>query len=374
MLRLTNEGCRARRERLLNTSHVDVIVVNNPRHILYFCGLFVHPLLLSAWGLHSLLIDASTGATTLIVHSGVADQAQSAHVDTVKSYKWYDGGSASAVSGDLFGLGVDALVGALQPYTGKRVGYERGWLPFGVDVSNGVDVTGAIAALRRHKDQDEIALIHECIHVTEVGHRAAREAVRVGARELDVYHAVQAAIEDTFGQAVYLMGDFVGGTRAQKIGGFASDRRLRTGEVMILDVFPIVNGYRADFTATIATTPDVSARQLRLDAALHEAMEAAEALLAPNARAADVYHAVRAVLSAHGFADAFPHHAGHGLGLDHPEAPFLVPSSTETLVIGDVVTVEPGAYGADFAGRIEHNYLITETGCQRLTQHKTSLF
>ena len=57
-------------------------------------------------------------------------------------------------------------------------------------------------------------------------------------------------------------------------------------------------------------------------------------------------------------------------GLAHPEAPILVPESTDVLVAGDVITLEPGAYSEGIGGmRIEHNYLITPTGYERLSNH-----
>ena len=73
----------------------------------------------------------------------------------------------------------------------------------------------------------------------------------------------------------------------------------------------------------------------------------------------------------YGFGDGFPHHAGHGLGLGHPEAPFFVPQSDEELMVGDVVTLEPGCYGPDCSGRIEHVFWITENGPEQLTRHDT---
>ena len=73
-----------------------------------------------------------------------------------------------------------------------------------------------------------------------------------------------------------------------------------------------------------------------------------------------VYEAVRDVFDRAGVAEHFPHHAGHGLGLTHPEAPYFVRQADETLLAGDVVTLEPGLYVAGIGGiRIEHNYLIT---------------
>jgi Xaa-Pro aminopeptidase len=75
-----------------------------------------------------------------------------------------------------------------------------------------------------------------------------------------------------------------------------------------------------------------------------------------------------------GVAEHFPHHAGHGLGLSHPEAPYFVRRATETLVAGDVVTLEPGLYVSGVGGiRIEHNYLVTATGYERLSDHVIAL-
>jgi Xaa-Pro aminopeptidase len=48
--------------------------------------------------------------------------------------------------------------------------------------------------------------------------------------------------------------------------------------------------------------------------------------------------------------------------------------STESLLAGDVMTLEPGLYVAGVGGmRIEHNYLITESGFERLSNHVIAL-
>ena len=65
-----------------------------------------------------------------------------------------------------------------------------------------------------------------------------------------------------------------------------------------------------------------------------------------------------------------PGHAGHGVGLMHPEAPFFVARSPETLIGREVVTIEPGIYEKGICGiRIEHNYHITDTGAEQITNH-----
>ena len=62
------------------------------------------------------------------------------------------------------------------------------------------------------------------------------------------------------------------------------------------------------------------------------------------------------------------------IGLGHPEPPFLVPESSDTLLAGDVLTLEPGLYRAGIGGmRFERNYLITETGYELLSKHRLTL-
>ncbi|MCX7011941.1 MAG: M24 family metallopeptidase, partial [Candidatus Sumerlaeota bacterium] len=83
---------------------------------------------------------------------------------------------------------------------------------------------------------------------------------------------------------------------------------------------------------------------------------------------------VRAAFAEAGEAELFPHHAGHGIGLNHPEAPHFIPNDPSPLVEGDVVTLEPGLYDPQAGGiRIENNYLITESGYRKLSNHRIGL-
>src|SRR5439155_25948664 len=92
-----------------------------------------------------------------------------------------------------------------------------------------------------------------------------------------------------------------------------------------------------------------------------QAMRAGEKELTAGREGRTVYGAVVDVFDRAGVAEHFPHHAGHGLGLTHPEAPFFVREANETLVVGDVATLEPGLYVPGVGGiRIEHNYLVTD--------------
>src|SRR2546430_2627883 len=168
--------------------------------------------------------------------------------------------------------------------------------------------------------------------------------------------------------------DFAVSPGPERRGGPPTGRVLAAGDMFILDYSVVIGGYRSDFTNTLVIGAEPNADQKRLYDLCVAAMAAGEKELKAGAACLTVYQAVRGAFEKAGMADHFPHHAGHGLGLTHPEAPYLVRHATEALLAGDVVTLEPGLYVPGVGGiRIEHNYLITPTGYERLINHTIAL-
>ena len=88
----------------------------------------------------------------------------------------------------------------------------------------------------------------------------------------------------------------------------------------------------------------------------------------PGAAARDVDTACRGLFADRGYGHWYLHGTGHGVGLDIHEDPFASQASSAELLVGDVVTVEPGLYRGGFGGfRIEDLVEVTATGGRRLT-------
>jgi Xaa-Pro aminopeptidase len=359
---LSAEGCRQRRQRLwqnLKDLEVDFLLLADSIHLMYLANFHVDPFSLGA-GFGGYLLLKKDGHATLIHDNRLPESMADAHVDAREVVPWYDGQSPGHGPRQL--ATIPALFGAGQRVHDHPLDHL------------GPRVIETLATMRRQKDPDEIDLLRRCMRATEAGHAWARANVLPGMTELDVYCGVNTACIQTANQAVVVYGDFAVSPGPQRKGGPPTDRVLAAGDMLILDYSVVIGGYRSDFTNTLVIGKQPSVDQQQLYQWCKDAMAAGESRLRAGGKCLDVYVAVRGVFEKAGVAEHFPHHAGHGLGLTHPEAPYLVRHATETLLAGDVVTLEPGLYIAGNGGiRIEHNYLITANGYERLSHHVISL-
>jgi Xaa-Pro dipeptidase len=362
---LTAEGCRNRRLRFWQQVEpkpdTDYLLLADPIHLVYLANCYVDPFSLGAW-FRGYLLLRTDGYAKLLHDNRMPASVEKSHVDERRVVPWYDGQSPGNGPRQL------AVLSDVNPsHSGLRI-HDRPGDPLAANV------VGTIARMRRQKDPDEIEALRHCMRVTEAGHAWARENIRPGMTELDVYCGVSAACMKAAGQPVIVYGDFAVSPGPERRGGGPTQRVIQTGDTFILDFSVVLGGYRSDFTNTLVVGKEPAPAQKHLFELCMAAMAAGEKELRAEAACQSVYNAVRGVFDMAGVTEHFPHHAGHGLGLTHPEAPFLVRHSTETLLAGDVVTLEPGLYMAGVGGvRIEHNYLITPKGFERLSNHTIAL-
>jgi Xaa-Pro aminopeptidase len=362
---LSAEGCRQRRQRFWQQldppPDSDYLILSDPIHLVYLADFWVDPFSLGA-GFRGYLLVRSDGHAKLIHDNRLPKSVERAHVDQRRVASWYDGQSPGQGPRQL------APLGEVNPSgKGLRI-HDRVGDPYAPTVIH------TLADMRRVKDADELEALRRCMKATDAGHAWARANVKLGMTELDVYCGINTACTQSAGQAVIVYGDFAVSPGPERRGGPPTSQVLKPGDMLILDYSVVIDGYRSDFTNTLVVGGQPNSDQKRLYDLCIAAMQAGEKELRGGASCLTVYQAVRGVFEKAGMAEHFPHHAGHGLGLTHPESPYFVRQASETLRAGDVVTLEPGLYVPGVGGiRIEHNYLVTATGYERLSNHVISL-
>jgi Xaa-Pro aminopeptidase len=252
----------------------------------------------------------------------------------------------------------EALVSLASPI--MRLGLEAGnvtWSQqrrFGDDWFKAelIPTENAVEVLRKTKDNGEVARIARACHTFALD----TEIRRLGA-EGTSFDTIVAS-----------------GPNGAKAHHFPSSRVIGKGELIVLDFGSKVDGYCSDMTRTLCVGEPSSAEQQKMYDVVFESQSAGTELASPNVTCGDVDNACRKVIADAGWADAFLHSTGHGVGLDIHEQPWIAASQDEQLGVGYVVTVEPGVYLSDQGGvRIEDTVVINETGCEILTEYPKSL-
>jgi Xaa-Pro aminopeptidase len=278
----------------------------------------------------------------------------------------------------------EALLDCLSGAGLSTVGFEAGqvtvarhawWL--GAMAARGLQVSlkpteGLVERIRLIKDGAEITALREAARrLTPVAAEAMAE-IRVGMPERELAGVIEGALRRAGFERPAFDTIVASGPNAALPHHRAGGRALAAGDLVVLDFGGVLDGYCSDLTRTVTIGPPTPEAR-RVYGAVLEAQEAARAAVRPGVEASDVDRAARQVLEAHGLGEAFGHGTGHGLGLDIHEDPRISRPRPDgraiPLLPGMVFTIEPGAYLPGWGGvRIEDDILVTEEGCEVLTQ------
>ena len=215
-----------------------------------------------------------------------------------------------------------------------------------------------LGRLRIVKDADEIALLTEAARAADRVVAQIASGRLVGRTEADVAREVnERLVAEGHDHAEFAI---VGsGPNSASPHHGASDRVIRVGEPIVLDIGGTIGGYGSDITRTLwvtggdpANAPDERFRHLF--GVLQGAQAAATRAIRPGVAPEAVDAAARRPIEAEGYGDAFFHRTGHGIGLEGHEDPYIIVGNMEPLREGMAFSVEPGIYLiGEYGARIE---------------------
>jgi Xaa-Pro aminopeptidase len=242
--------------------------------------------------------------------------------------------------------------------------------PEGVEL---VPAGGLVERLRRAKDEGEIEAIAEAARLADEVYGWVAERGLVGRTEREVALAAEQRMRELGAEGPSFPAIVAGGTNGALPHAEPAERRIERGELVIVDMGAIVDGYCSDCTRTFATgAPEAEAREAY--ELVLEAQRAALGTVRARAGGREVDAAARGPIAAAGHGEEFGHGVGHGVGIEVHEAPRLSERSEEELIEGDVVTIEPGVYvSGRFGVRIEDLVVVTADGGRNLSGHPKEL-
>jgi Xaa-Pro aminopeptidase len=231
-----------------------------------------------------------------------------------------------------------------------------------------VGIGAALDSIRSCKDQDEIETLGRVAGLASASLNAVLASLVPGVRETDF--ALELEIEMRRRGAEARAFDFIvaSGERGAMPHGRASNKVLRSGELVTIDFGAVKDGYYSDETVTVAVGRP-SDRGREIHAVVRQAHDRAIAAVRPGISCRDLDAVARDYISEQGYDAYFGHGLGHGVGLEIHEKPVVSQRSEAVVEEGMVFTIEPGIYIPGFGGvRIEDTVAVTADGCVILTQ------
>lgn len=200
---------------------------------------------------------------------------------------------------------------------------------------------------------------------------------RIGITERKLARKIKALLEKHGAKSAFriLVGS---GTNSAIPHCYASNKKIKPGELVIVDFGANYKGFCSDLTRTfVMGKPDK--RQRMLLRVIRTAQAKALKIVKAGRRCSRVDQVARdhikkqcakycGIIRKNCPGDCFLHSTGHGIGRKVHQAPRISLRNKSRLKAGQVITIEPGIYIKGWGGiRIEDMVLVTKRGAKRLT-------
>ena len=351
-------------------------------NIYYLSGMPV----IDRWGRPEAAIIGQDGRCSLIVPAGELLNAETnASVDEVLFY-----GDSTQVGASVLELALEILrrLGS----DGQRIAIERTHLPYDISVQllqtlrspEPAELERIVAPIRIIKSAEELELLRLGGEVAKDGMQAFFANLLEGSSEAELVAAAEAGMYRSAGPR---LGDLPFCCFAYCNSGphtlaphlRPTGRKAQKGDVVGLNVFPVVAGYLMELERTVIVgrpTPE----QLHVLDTVGRAFSVGKAAVSNGARACDVYQATYAVRATNGYGAYTRGGAGHSHGVmigsgGREELGEIRSYNVEQLRKGMVVSIEPGIYIPGMGGfRHSDVVLVTDQGGEVLTEFDAPVY
>jgi len=226
------------------------------------------------------------------------------------------------------------------------------------------------------KTRDEIVLLRQSSHMAQIAMKRAIEFIDLGVRECEILAEAMHSLYSHGMEVPQCSLIVASGEGTAPLRRFASDREIKYGDLVFLDMGGMFNGYNSDFTRTVIFG-EPNEQQKKIYKTVYKMMMAIHETLKPGNTNVDVTKAVKKVVKDEGFEGKdYLGLIGHSLGVHGLTSPIIGEKASKgektfELKPGMVFSLEPGIFipGTPGGGgvRLEDTLLVTEDGNELFT-------
>ena len=232
---------------------------------------------------------------------------------------------------------------------------------------------GVVESLRAVKDEGEMERVRRAARAADHAFHALTAEAWIGHSERELAWRLRSLMHAHGVDHLSFDTAILTGANGAKPHASPGDLLVEPKTLVVADWGARLDGYCSDCTRTVATGPLPAELKRAYDVCL-EAQLAALAGIRPGMTGVEADALARDVIVAAGLGEQFGHGLGHGVGVEIHEAPRLSTESSDTLEVGNVITIEPGIYLPGVGGvRIEDLAVVRENGVEVLTSFPKDL-
>lgn len=348
--------------RLLEKFSLEGMVLNPGPTLIYLTGLHFHLM-----ERPTVLLVSHTGASAMVLP--VLEQGKLPPVsETFKSFPYGDDPATWSAAFEQAGNWIDMQQGQIGVDPTRLRILELSFLESALPGVRFVDASQALAALRMQKEPDELSRMKTAAQIAQTAMLATLKILKEGMTEKQIANELIVQLLKAGSDSEIPFSPIIAlGENSANPHAVPTERMLKPGDLLLADWGAGFEGYFSDITRTF-TFGEVDPELIEIGKIVLDANMAARDAGKPGITAGAIDRAARAVIDGAGYAAAFTHRTGHGLGMEAHEPPYIYSENGLILTPGMTFTIEPGIYLPGRGGvRIEDDVVITETGLESLT-------
>jgi Xaa-Pro aminopeptidase len=226
--------------------------------------------------------------------------------------------------------------------------------------------------MRAVKDEGEISAIAKAEQIGDMAFSHILSFLKPGVSERDIALEIEFFMRKNGAEALSFDTIVATGAHGAMPHAEPDDRKIQSGDFVVLDFGCVYEGYSSDMTRTVCVGK-ASPEMKKIYNTVLKAQTTSLDMVKEGMIASDIHANAQRIID-EVYPKTFGHGLGHGVGLDIHESPNLSPRNPKPLQNGNVVTVEPGIYIDGFCGvRIEDLVVVDGDKCVNLTHSDKNL-